>query len=215
MTPADPGGPLEEWRIRLETVEPGWLILPGDLPRQEWDAWVRAATGELREAWGEQWDPRAEDDVRTLLGRGLEDRAASPSVAVLQVWPVFAPIVAMCRVTLMSTQVAPPWRDLGGVLHGVEAEGLGSGLQWVDRSAVSLPHGESVETVTVHYAFDDGTTTVIVGVDETPVGMYLRLLSGLRGMLESIRIERADGARFRGVRPAWLMEDAPWEIEVS
>lgn len=214
MTAGESDKAASGFQLTLETIEPGWLLLPEGLTSPRRESWIADATRALRAAWGELWRPEHENVVPALLEQGLADRDASPSPAVFQVWPIFAPLVALCRVTALPSEAAPPWSDLGGVLHRIETAGLGPGVQWTLRGGKTLEDGSSTETVAVHYAFDDGDMTIIVGVDETLAALFVRMLPGLHGMLETIRIERADGTPFRGAEPTGVLEDVPWQIEV-
>jgi hypothetical protein len=206
--------PEPGWSLAVQTTEPGWLMLPDGLERDAREPWVAEAAAELRAAWGELWQPEHDDVVPRLLAQALDDRAASPSIAVFQVWPIFAPVAAMCRITVVPTAVAPPWREMGGVLQPIEAAGLGAGLQWTHGSEMTLPDGSTIDMVSVHFAFDDGETTVIVGVDETLAALFVRMQPGLRGMLDTVRVERAGGSPFEAHAPEGFLRDETWPIEV-
>lgn len=202
----------EEWTLTVGPVHPGWFIVPTDMGAQERTTWMAETFGSIRASWGDAWEDEHEKQVLRLLEEGLRVRAESPSTMIFQVWPILGPLALSCHVNVLSSDGLPDWSDLGAVVHSAEAPGIGPGLQCSVRR--TLHEGdERIDLMSVHFIFDDGTTTLMLSLDETIAVALARALPGLTGVLESVRMERSDGTTFISIPPDGILEDAPWQLE--
>ncbi|WP_159620947.1 hypothetical protein [Ruania rhizosphaerae] len=203
----------DRWSVGLETVAPGWLLIPAGMSEEDRTAWVDARVAELREAWGAEWGPGSEDRVRSLLVAGAEERSESDALLLFQVWPVFAPIAAMCRIAVLPNDGLPPWSEWGGVAHRVEAPHVGPGVQYTERHEREMGGAGLHEVFSTALVFNDDRSALVIALQEMPAIVLNDIRDGFVGLLDSIRLQAPDGSAFASQEPAGVLDDGPWRVE--
>lgn len=203
----------DQWRVSLETVEPGWLLVPTSMDDQAQTTWVTERTAELRTMWGEEWQPGYDEAVTGLLTAAAQERTSSDAALLFQVWPVAAPIAVMCRVGVLENNGLPPWGEWLGVAHRIEAPNIGPGVQYTHQRTHTGDDQETVEVFSMAYVFDDGESVLVAALQESPALILNELQQGFVGLLDSLRLEAADGTVFNSKEPAGILDDGPWPLE--
>lgn len=206
-----------EWVIGIvEDFEiPGWFLIPQVSEDGIGRAWVEECAQALSAVVGEErWDGEiaTEVDVRELLGWALEERAATDSDALFQVWPVPYPAALMCHLNLVASATLPSWTELGVVTHPIEAPHLGPGIQCSTRRAEG--EGE-IDLVSVHLVFDNGDVALMMSLEEAPSPLITRALPEFMFLMEALNVERSDGAPFHAVAPDVQFDEPAWPFEES
>ncbi|UFU03366.1 hypothetical protein LQF12_01775 [Ruania suaedae] len=203
----------------LDVVEdvqvPGWFFVPAGLAAAEQEQWLaecREALVEITEAQGLDAGELDSQRLRSELLGGLEARAASPSLALFQVWPAGALGSVLCHVSVLASSDLPDWTGIGAAVHPIEAAHLGPGLQCSIRRTVEVDK-EPVELASVHLVFDDGETTLMLSLTEALAPVVAYALPGFLTLMESIRMVADDGRPFRSLPPSGLVAEEPWQLE--
>ncbi len=194
--------------IAATTTEDGWLRIP-ELPRAQREAWVAEVVGELREAWGEAWDDRAELMVPTMLAETIGDRPDAH--VVFEVWPFAVPARARVQISMLDAATVPDLQQLGFSLVPYDGAAAGPGLMLVRRSTEAAEDGEGVRLVDWGVLFDDGTHALLVQVDTLPLFFLQRILPGLHGLVVGLGATLPDGRPFRAAPSAHALTDADGE----
>ncbi|SEE90336.1 hypothetical protein [Ruania alba] len=202
----------DRWTATVETVAPGWLLVPAGMDDAARAQWVDGRATELRDIWGAEWTHDYDDDVRSLLDAAAGERSESDALLLFQVWPVFAPIACMCRIAVLPNDGLPPWDTWDGVAHRVEAPHVGPGVQYTERRVYTDDGGE-VEVFSTAFVFNDGATALVVALQEMPAPVLNDVRAGFIGLLDSLRLESADGTVFTSDEPAGIYDDGPWRLE--
>lgn len=196
--------------IEATTTEQGWLEIPEGLDRAEQEAWAVAAAEELRSAWGDGWDERAEAMVPTMLRAAVEERPDSH--LVFEVWPYVAPARARVRISMTERDSLPDWASLGFSIVPYDGAVAGPGVTVVRRRAVTDEDGQGVQLVDWGAVFDDGERALFVQVDTVPLFVFNRITIGLHQLVSGLRVTLPGGAPFRA-RPsehALIDDGAEW-----
>lgn len=206
-----------EWALDLvEDIEiPGWLFLPEGLTPEERTQWVGRAMEEIARVsdgtLGDGQDATAAE-VRDVLEWGLEERLNSPSLAVLQVWPMRHPTAAMCHINVLPSAELPVWSETEARVHPIEAPHIGPGLQCSVPSVV-WEDGQRFDLLSQHLIFDNGDVTLMLSLDEAPAPLITFALPGLFMLMDNLRMVGRDGVRFTSIPVAGMVEEAPWKVE--
>lgn len=200
-----PGGSID-----VTTTEPGWLRIPDGLSAEQASAWVEAVAGELREAWGESWDDRAESMVPAMLADSIEHRPDAH--VVLEAWPVVAPARARLSISIVDRSSVPEWLPLGFDVMPYEGAAAGPGIVAMRRGASAPDDDESVPVVEWAATFDDGERALVAVLDPVPTFFFPYLAAGLHGVVSSIEVTLSDGSPFRAAPSplALVDDDAEW-----
>lgn len=203
MTASTTGG------IAVTTTADGWLRIP-ELPEAERKTWVAEVTAELREAWGEAWDDRAELMVPTMLAETIGARPDAH--VVFEVWPFAAPARARVQISMLDASAVPDLGALGFSLIPYDGAAAGPGLLLVRQSTDTAADGEGVRLVDWGVVFDDGTRALLVQVDTVPIFFLQRILPGLHGLVAALKATLPDGREFRAIPSPHAIEDpdAEW-----
>lgn len=203
MTASTTGG------IAATTTEEGWLRIP-DLPEPDREAWVAEVVGELREAWGEAWDDRAELMVPTMLAETIGTRPDAH--VVFEVWPFAVPARARVQISMLDAATVPDLRALGFSLVPYDGAAAGPGLMLVRQTTETAEDGEGVRLVDWGVLFDDGKHALLVQVDTLPLFFLQRILPGLHGLVVGLEATLPGGRPFRAAASPHALDDpdAEW-----
>ncbi|WP_345217232.1 hypothetical protein [Georgenia halophila] len=204
-----------EWVVDLaEDIEiPGWFFVPEAPEDEQQRRWVEECAEALSSVVGsERWDGgvASELDIHEVLRQALDERAATDSDAVFQVWPLDFMAAVMCHVNLVTSASLPSWTDTGAIVHRVEAPHLGAGLQCSTRRT---DDDSGMDVVSVHLIFDNGDVALMLSLGEAPAPLITRVLPEFMMLTEALRIDRADGAPFIAVAPEGQFDEPPWPFE--
>ena len=203
----------------LEVVEPdidlrGWLFVPEGMDAAEQARWVAAAASEVIGASDLEGRPLSAEAAREILEAGLARRAATESHAVYQVWPPLRGLTAICHISVLTGAGSPVLSEPGqdAIVHPAEAEHIGPGLQRSTRRTVHLDEDLDIELASVQFVFDDGHTTLVVGLEETVAPLVTHALPVLVQLVQNLRLT-TDHGQFAAVAPQGVIDEAPWDFE--
>lgn len=194
--------------IAATTTEDGWLRIP-ELPEPEHEAWVAEVVAELRQAWGDGWDDRAELMVPTMLAETIGDRPDAH--VVFEVWPFAVPARARVQISLLDAATVPDLRALGFSLVPYDGAALGPGLMLVRQSTEEAEDGEGLRLVDWGVLFDDGAHALLVQVDTLPLFFLQRILPGLHGLVVGLEATLPGGDAFRSAPSVHALDDPDGE----
>ncbi len=210
----------DEWTLDLVDQDlelPGWRFLPADLDAADREQWLTESVADLEGSPG--WDEEVvtAEGARELLLDALDQRTASESLAMLQVWPPLAGQTAMCHINILPSEAMPSWTDLDdAVVQPTDSPHLGHGVEVITNRKVTLEGVDDVDVTGVHFIFDNGEITVMVSLDETLTALISITLPALVALMHNLRVvNQADGTTFQAVAPQGLLVDAPWDFETS
>lgn len=207
----------DEWALDLvdDDLElPGWLFVPQGMGMDDQERWVSDALADIVGTPG--WDERpvSEEDARELLASAIAQRAASDSLAMLQVWPALGPEAAMCHIDILPSDGLPDWAATDAVVHPVESPHIGPGLQCSTLRTVQIDDDVHLDVSGVHFIFDNGDVTLMFSLDETVALLTSIAMPAFVLLMRNIRMVRgSDGAVFESVPPRGVVVEPEWPIE--
>ncbi|WP_413316910.1 hypothetical protein AA0Z99_09835 [Agrococcus sp. 1P02AA] len=184
----------ERGGIEATTTEAGWIEIPEALEVDERQQWLEQSVGELRDAWGDAWDDRADLMVPTMLLESLEQRPDAH--LVFEAWPFQVPARGRIRISMTESAALPDFAALGFSLIPYDGAAAGPGIMVVRQRDEHADDAEGVRVVDWGVVFDDGTRSLFVQVDTVPLFFFTRILAGLHGLVMSIRVTLPGGAPF-------------------
>lgn len=205
------------WALSLVDPDldlPGWLLVPEGMDDAQRAAWLDQAVADFEgiETWeGTELDGAA---VREVLESGLEQRAASDALALLQVWPTLAGQAAVCYIDILPSEAMPDWTDGDAIVHPVSSPHLGPGLHLVTQRTSRQPDGTEVEVASAGFYFDDGEVTVMISLDEIFTPLVTVNLPALVALMQNIGVvHTGTGKTFAAVAPTGLVDTDEWDLE--
>ncbi|WP_347754543.1 hypothetical protein [Agrococcus sp. ProA11] len=186
------------------TTEDGWLRIP-ELPEAQRDAWVAEVVRELRLAWGDAWDDRAELMVPAMLSDTIGARPDAH--VVFEVWPFAAPARARVQISMLDAASVPDLQALGFSLVPYDGAAMGPGLMLVRQRTQTAEDGEGIRLVDWGVLFNDGARAVLVQVDTLPLFFLQRILPGLHGLVVALEATLPGGGAFRSAPTVHALDD--------
>ncbi len=201
------------WTVSLDTVSPGWLRIPTLTDSDAREQWIAERTDDLRGMWEKDWQEGYEAAVPEQLRAAAEERLASDVSMLFQIWPVRVPATVMCRVAILVNDTVYPWNEWSGVAHRVEAPHVGPGVQYTHHRYYVDEDGQRTDLFSLAFVFDDGESLLVVTLQESPAPAISAVLEGFIGLLDTLRMETADGTPFVSREPKGILDDGPWRLE--
>lgn len=187
---------MSEWQIAAEVVTPGWVEVPPG-GSEGGDSWIEAAIAEVEGFWQGQWDPAVRSEVEQILSEAGAGRAPEEALSLLY-WPVKVPVAIGVRLRVLPTVPLELWRDAGFDIVRYDAALIGSGAQCTQTAEIADAAGEPMQVVTASWLFTQGDDSVVVSVDPAPAELFMHMIGGLEGLLQSVALTRSDGSAFSG-----------------
>jgi hypothetical protein len=193
--------------IRITADPSRWLPLPSVFPTAldaDEDAWVARILEGMRERWGDEWTPDAEQAVPQALRFGRSKIHPEDSIT-LQFWPTtsLANVVVHLAARVRDADeprlripfderetIVPPVIDAFPSAH----LGIGVELRHLERIDTEPP----MELGGISYLFENDTRSVLVVADPTLPILVGVMLDPLRAVVRSLHVVDDEG-------------DGPWQ----
>jgi hypothetical protein len=215
MTTTDQENATVDWQLELagEVDMADWLWVPPDLTGAERSTWLEGAEATVSDlVRAPDGPPPDRGPIRRMLEASLEIRETSPSALIFLVCPLLAPVGTLCHVMLLPSSGDEPWpEEEGAVVQAISGAQLGEGVQLSTTRTVE-EDGASLELASVHLVFDDGTTALVLSLQEGPAPLVAAAMPGLALLNDTISLVRGE-ERFRAPAPSWLPVQETWDTE--
>jgi hypothetical protein len=193
---------------------PGWLFIPDFRDLSEQERWMSAVAEEVAGEGGWDGEPLTRVEIRDVLHAALIERDAADAIATFQVWPPLGGVAVMCHISLFPSDAMPDWAQIDTSIQRIEADYIGPGIQCVTRRIIPSDDGSDVEYVAAHFIFDDGTTTLMITLNEAYAPMIVRALPGAATLLQNLRLlSSTDGVIFKSAPIEGVLEEDLWLFE--
>lgn len=186
------------WSVTATTQEPGWLEIP---VRSAVDAqaWIAARSEELRQDWGERWQPEHDVLVPAALEHALERRRPDDALC-FQYWPVKELRAAIVHVAFGALDEPIDWAEVGGALSPIELPAIGPGVQRVFREQERAPSGAVVELVGIDVVCADDAAVLHLRLEPTLPGFAADVASSFHSLAGGVAVAGPAGP-FRSREP--------------
>lgn len=204
MTP-EHGAHSHEWRVDVETLAQGWVLIPEAESDEAREEWVRERMERVRAAGTENW-PTSFDEYLTTVFRDAFAHLRPEDALVFQVWPSAQPICVYVHVAFGLVDPADVTFEPGTAILYEGAPGQGAHLPLVETTPAGDFYGS-------RYVFSGSGRALVIDVEPTTLDELVALTPALQSMLQRVAVTLPDGAPFRAETPALLGAGESWALE--